>query len=226
MTSADIISINIGLPASIKAGNRKVLTGIYKSPVNNALYLAKLNFQGDGQGDLEHHGGLEKAVCVYPEEHYPYWEKELHCKLTPGAFGENLTTRGLIEENICIGDIFKLGEAIVQVSQPRRPCYKLSIRYQLEDLPLRFQNTGYTGFYLRVLQEGIVSVKDKLILAEPHPHRITVGYANQIMHHDRHNQEGIHKLLAVKELAENWRRTFLKRLAGQEEDQKNRLTGQ
>lgn len=155
MASIKILSLNVGMPKQIQFNQKDVSTGIFKSATDEYLYLSYLNFEGDGQGDLVHHGGKEKAVCVYPYEHYPFWENELRRPLDYGAFGENLTIKGLLESDVCIGDVFKLGKAIVQVSQPRQPCYKLSIKYGVPDMPLKVQQTGYTGFYFRVLEEEL-----------------------------------------------------------------------
>lgn len=225
MCRAEILSINVGKPKMIKDQTREAYSGTYKVPVSGRVYLSKLNFVGDGQGDLVHHGGIEKAVCVYAHEHYSFWENELERKLDVGAFGENLTIEGLLEDDVCIGDIFQLGQAIVQISQPRQPCYRLSIRYGVEDLLLKFPTTGFTGFYLRVLEEGWVAKEDGFIRTERHPGEITVTYANQIMLHDKNNKQAIRKMLAVEELSVSWRNTLSKRLAGETVDTKERLTG-
>lgn len=225
MASIEILSLNVGMPTQVQFQQKDVSTGIFKTATGEALYLSYLNFEGDGQGDLIHHGGREKAVCVYPYEHYPFWENELKIPLEYGAFGENLTIRGLLETDVCIGDVFELGKAIVQVSQPRQPCYKLTIRYGVPDMLLKVQQTGYTGFYFRVLAEGGVSKDDGLSLLHRHPKEITVSFANRIMHREKDNIEGIKQILEVEELSLNWRKTFLKRLAGTETDSRERLTG-
>ncbi|KIL41816.1 cytoplasmic protein [Gordoniibacillus kamchatkensis] len=225
MNGAEILSINVGMPKTIPYQSKDISTGLFKHPVKEPLFLSWVNFDGDGQADLVHHGGREKAVCVYPYEHYPFWEQELGQALPYGAFGENLTVRGLLETDVCIGDTFLLGEAIVQVSQPRQPCFKLSAVYGRPDMPLIVQDTGYTGFYFRVLQQGNVSASDGLIRLAPHPEAITVEYANRIMHHEKENLIGIRKILEVQELSVNWRNTFLKRLEGHETDSRERLTG-
>ncbi len=134
----EIVSLNVGKPKVMNNNGKEVLSGIYKTPVDKLLYLSKLNFEGDQQADLVHHGGVDKAICVYPFEHYSYWEKDLNLTLNYGAFGENLTVKGMTEDRVHIGDIFQLGSAIVQVSQPRQPCFKLAKRYNIKDLPLRF----------------------------------------------------------------------------------------
>lgn len=225
MASIEILSLNVGMPKQVQFHQKDVSTGIFKTATDEALYLSYLNFEGDGQGDLVHHGGREKAVCVYPYEHYPFWENELKRSLEYGALGENLTIKGLLETDVCIGDVFELGKAIVQVSQPRQPCYKLTIRHGVPDMLLKVQQTGYTGFYFRVLAEGVVSKDDGLSLLHRHPKEITVSFANRIMHREKDNIEGIKQILEVEELSLNWRNTFLKRLAGTETDSRERLTG-
>ncbi|MNK60628.1 6-N-hydroxylaminopurine resistance protein [compost metagenome] len=225
MASIEILSLNVGMPKQVQFQQKNVSTGIFKTATDEALHLSFLNLEGDGQGDLVHHGGREKAVCVYPYEHYPFWENELKRPLEYGALGENLTIKGLLETDVCIGDVFELGKAIVQVSQPRQPCYKLTIRHGVPDMLLKVQQTGYTGFYFRVLEEGVVTKDDGLSLLHRHPKEITVSFANRIMHREKDNIEGIKQILEVEELSLNWRNTFLKRLAGTETDSRERLTG-
>lgn len=225
MASIEILSLNVGMPREVQFQQKDVSTGIFKTATEEALYLSYLNFEGDGQADLVHHGGREKAVCVYPYEHYPFWENELKRPLDYGALGENLTIKGLLETDVCIGDVFELGKAIVQISQPRQPCYKLTIRHSVPDMLLKMQQTGYTGFYFRVLEEGAVSKDDGLSLLHRHPKEITVSFANRMMHREKDNIKGIKQILEVEELSLNWRNTFLKRLAGTETDSRERLTG-
>ncbi|MEC3607585.1 MOSC domain-containing protein [Bacillus glycinifermentans] len=225
MGRADILSINVGKPKQIRFKHRDVSTGIFKTPAEEPVFLSWANFDGDGQADLVHHGGREKAVCVYPYEHYPFWENELQRKLEFGALGENITIRGLLETDVHIGDVFQLGEAIVQVSQPRQPCYKLTVRYGVPDMLLKVQDTGFMGFYFRVLKEGHVCKTDGLKRISRHPKAVTISYANRMKHHEKDNIDGIKKLLEVEELSENWRASFLKRLDGIEPDHQERLTG-
>ncbi|WP_019533833.1 MOSC domain-containing protein [Paenibacillus ginsengihumi] len=225
MSQIEIVSINVGKPATLNLSSKEISTGIMKTPVHGALYLSHLNFEGDGQADLKFHGGKDKAVCVYPYEHYAYWENELGIQLAYGAFGENLTIRGLKEADVCIGDVFQLGEAVVQVTQPRQPCYKLSARYGDPDLPLKVQNTGYTGYYFRVLTEGTVSAVGGLVPVSRHPKAVTVAFANEIMHHRKNDEAGIRTILEVDELSDSWKKTLRKRLEGEEGSTKERLTG-
>ena len=208
----ELLSLNVGKPAPMPDQKREVISAINKSPVQERLYLSKVNFTGDEQADLKHHGGEDKAVCVYSYDHYPYWESTLSMKLAYGAFGENLTVQRMRETDICIGDVFQLDEAFVQVSQPRQPCHKLAAKHQISDLAVQVQNTGFTGFYFRVLQEGYVSPNSRLERKEQDPSGITIDYANQIMHHDKHNRDGIERILALPSLSASWRATLGKRL--------------
>ena len=222
----EIASLNVGKPKIVQFGRKEVETGFHKSPTSERLFLSAVNFEGDGQGDLVHHGGVEKAVCCYPSEHYAFWENELNRPLPAGSFGENLTLRGLTEANVCIGDTFKIGEAIVQLSQPRQPCFKLSLVHELKELPVIMQNTGYTGFYFRVLQEGAVSADDELVRISRPELAISVEEANRLMHHEKDDRIGIEQILSLQELSSSWRKTFEKRLNGQTVDASERLTGE
>jgi MOSC domain-containing protein YiiM len=208
----EIISVNIGKPNIIVYQGKELVTGIYKSPASSPLYVTATNLEGDGQADLEFHGGVDKALCVYCEEHYIHWEKVMDRKLDYGAFGENLTVRGLFETEVCIGDTYQLGEAIVQVTQPRQPCHKLAKRHDITDLPLQVQLTGYSGYYFRVLQEGILPENPSIQLIAKHPNGVTVAYCNEIKFKDTTNVEGMKRILAVQELSASWRESFEKRL--------------
>lgn len=215
MTPSMVVqSINVGMPAQVSFGGKEISTGIHKIGVRESLYLSRLNLDGDRQADLVHHGGVDKAVCVYPYEHYAYWETELDRSLAYGAFGENLTTEGMLEKDVCIGDIYRFGEAVVQVSQPRQPCFKLGVKYGVPELPLKVQQTGYTGYYFRVLSEGMVSTSDTLVLEERHPAKVTISFANSIMYHEKGNIDEIQRILDVQELSDSWRQTLTKRLGG------------
>lgn len=221
-----IVSLNVGKPRTIVSSDGELTTGIYKSPApEGPIRLTELNFEGDGQADLVHHGGADKAICVYAMEHYPYWERELGLRLAPGAFGENLTVLGMTENNVCIGDIYAIGDIRLQVTQPRQPCYKLAKKYDLKEMPLRVQNTGFTGFYLRVLQPGMFDCSQPFTLWRRHPAGITVDFANRIKHHDKQNLDAVRTLLAVPELSANWRALLEKRLAGDEPSADFRLQG-
>ncbi|PEO10719.1 MOSC domain-containing protein [Bacillus wiedmannii] len=221
----EVLSLNIGLPKEVTYGGKVIHTGINKKQVRETVFLSFLKFNGDGQADLVHHGGVDKAVCVYSGEHYRYWEKELNQALVYGAFGENITINCLCEEDVCIGDTFQIGEAIVQVTQPRQPCFKLAKKYNIPKLPLYFQETGYTGFYFRVLKEGWVSPADTLKLIKSDPKGVTVAFANRIMHKEKQNMEGLKRILEVHALSTSWRNTFEKRMRGEEINTRERLEG-
>jgi MOSC domain-containing protein YiiM len=208
----EIISVNIGKPSIIVYQGKELVTGICKSPASSALYVTATNLEGDGQADLEFHGGVDKALCVYCEEHYVHWEQVMDRKLDYGAFGENLTVRGLLETEVCIGDTYRLGEAIVQVTQPRQPCHKLAKRHDITDLSLQVQLTGYSGYYFRVLQEGILPENPSIQLIAKHSNGVTVAYCNEIKFKDTTNVEGMKRILAVQELSASWRESFEKRL--------------
>ncbi len=204
-----VVSLNVGIPRIEVFGGREFSTGICKQPTPAPVRLSTTGFGGDGVGDPRHHGGKDKAVCVYSLEHYPYWEKTLGIKLPVAAFGENLTVADLREDDISIGDIFQVGSALVQVSQPRQPCRTLAARYMRDDLVKLVVDSGRTGFYFRVLEEGIVEQGTALILRERDPHGISVSYANLIFHHDRMNCSAINRVLAVSALSASWQKSFL-----------------
>jgi MOSC domain-containing protein YiiM len=149
----EIDSLNVALPSTQRYGNREVFTGGAKSPVPQAMLRAS-GFEGDGQGDRRNHGGPDKAVCVYPSVHYPHWQRMLGRRLDPGAFSENLTVSGIWEARVCVGDVFRTGEAVVQVSTPWTPCDKVAGKNGEKQLPKWISGSGYTGFYMRVLEEG------------------------------------------------------------------------
>lgn len=203
-------SLNIGLPKEEVFHGKKVRTGMCKVPVSEALQLGQLGFERDGVADLKHHGGADKAACVYSADHYPYWRNVLGQDLPPAAFGENLSVSGLNEDDVCIGDIFRVGTALVQVSQPRQPCSTLAARYNRSDMVKLVVDSGRTGFYFKVLQNGAVRQGDRISLIQIDPDRVSITLANRIFHHDKRNREGIERVLAVPALSESWRESFQK----------------
>ncbi len=176
-----ILALSVGQVGTLIHGEREVPSGFRKTPTEVVLELGPTGLDGDQQADLVFHGGPEKAVCVYPFEHYRLWEAELGITLEIPAFGENLTTQGLVESEVCLGDIFRWGGATVQVSQPRRPCYKIAARYEIKDLAVRVEDSLRTGFYLRVLQPGRVSMTDQLVLSDVDPAGISVQDVSHAM---------------------------------------------
>ena len=212
--NARLVSLNVGEPKPLAYRGKHVQSGFRKSPEPGGLWLGETGLEGDGQADLENHGGPEKAVCVYPLEHYPYWQERLERPLEPGAFGENFSTEGLLESDVCIGDVYRVGGALVQVSQPRQPCYKMAARHGVKELALWVLETGFTGFYFRCLEPGEVRAGEGISLVRRARTPVSLAEANRVMHHDKRDVESIELLLAVPELAASWRRTFEKRLVG------------
>ncbi|OXM83363.1 MOSC domain-containing protein [Paenibacillus rigui] len=207
-----LLSLNVAMPVEIQYQGKPLSTGIYKKAVEGAVYLSTVQLAGDGQADLVNHGGPDKAVCVYPSEHYSSWEERLERDLEFGTFGENFTVSGLTETQVHIGDIFELGEALLQVSQPRQPCFKLGKKLELAEMPFWVQQTGHTGYYFRVLKEGHVESGQQFRLVEQDAAGITVAEANRLKYHDKSDWEGIRSLLKVEALSESWRDSFQKRL--------------
>ncbi|KIL37862.1 hypothetical protein SD70_30305 [Gordoniibacillus kamchatkensis] len=208
MPKLRLVSLQVGKPKTVIYQGKDIQTGIDKAAVTVPLFLSTVNFEGDAQADLVNHGGPDKAVNAYCAEHYPYWERELQRQLARGAFGENVTLEQMTEDTVCIGDIFRLGEAVVQVSQPRQPCYKLAGKHNVPDLPLKVQQTGFTGYYFRVLEPGLVPPQGDIRLLERHPAGITIAFANRIKYVDKRNRAAIERLLGLKELAASWRDSF------------------
>jgi MOSC domain-containing protein YiiM len=168
--TGELLSLNIGPPREVTQDGVTVRTGIFKEPVQGRRLLRRTNIDGDGQADLENHGGESKAACAYSQAHYAHWEHELQRGPFPfGQFGENFTLRGLTEDAVHLGDVFRVGGATVEVSQPRLPCSKLGLRMQDNRFPKRFLRSLRTGFYLRVLEEGEVGAGDVLERLETGP---------------------------------------------------------
>jgi MOSC domain-containing protein YiiM len=206
-----IISLNVGLPSAQRYDGLEVITAGAKQPVPRAV-LRFGNFDGDRQADRANHGGPEKAVCVYPFDHYSYWIRQLELELRPGAFSENLTVSGAIETEVCVGDVFRIGEALVQVSQPRMPCTKLAGKNGSKMLPKLIANTGYTGFYMRVLSEGLVARDEGFDLVRAHPERITISDVNSIIYEKSYDVALIKRLAELAEFSEVGRTLFAQRL--------------
>ncbi len=176
MSGARLVSVNVATPREVRVGNQSVITAIFKSPVAGRIALRRNNLEGDRQADLTVHGGTYKAVYLYPSEHYAYWSEQLPSETLPfGMFGENLTTAGLREESVCIGDQFRIGSAVLQVTQPRMPCYKLGIRFNRADMVKRFWLSGRSGIYFSVIEEGELGAGDAIERVGSGPEPITVA---------------------------------------------------
>lgn len=159
----EVISVNVGEPRRIVWRDMTVLTAIYKQPVDASVAVARRNLAGDRQADLRVHGGVKKAVYGYPSEHYEYWSGELpEADLIWGNFGENLTTSGLLEDQVCIGDQLRVGGAVLMVTQPRMPCYKLALRFDRDDMVKRFWLSRRPGYYFAVVEEGELGPGSKI----------------------------------------------------------------
>jgi MOSC domain-containing protein YiiM len=213
-----LISVNVGLPRLVTRNGDPVSTGIFKKPVTARVMLRTLNLDGDRQSDLSVHGGPSKAVYVYPSEHYDYWKHELpEMELSWGMFGENFTSAGLFESGLNIGDKFRVGSAVVMVTEPRMPCYKLSIRFGRSDIVKRFMGSERTGFYFAVLQEGKVGVGDQIELIEGSKRSVRVSDITQLYTREKHNIGLLLRAIEVETLPESWKSYFqnwLQKLTG------------
>jgi len=208
----NVVSLCVGLPREVEWHGRTVLTSIFKTPVNRRLRVTSLNFEGDKQSDLSVHGGVDKAVYAYPSEHYEYWRRELPLADLPwGAFGENLTTQGLLED-VRIGDRFRVGSAEFVVTQPRMPCYKLGIRFGRQDILKRFLQSGRTGFYFSVSQEGEVGPGDPIEPIARADEGLSVAEVVKLYTVDSENQDLLRRATRSSALSESWRDYFRKRL--------------
>ena len=209
-----IVSVNVGRPREIDWKGKTIRTSIFKEPVQGRVRLEALNFVGDEQADLSVHGGPQKAVYGYASEHYDFWRQELPGVHLPwGAFGENLTTEGLLEEEINIGNRYQLGSAVVMVTQPRIPCYKLGVRFGRDDIVKRFLKSGRPGFYFSVIQEGEVGAGDALELDYREAADVTVADILRLYVTDKQNLSLTQRAVQVAALADGWRDYFQRRLA-------------
>jgi MOSC domain-containing protein YiiM len=203
-----LISVNTSAPKDIEYRGHVVRTGIFKVPVEGRHMLHELNVQGDGQADLVAHGGTYKAVYAYPHEHYATWQNELgRNDFSFGQFGENFTVTGLLETTVYIGNSYRVGEALVQVTQPRVPCYKLALRMDDPTFVKRFLHAERSGFYLRVLEEGEVGAGDVITLEDEDPQRMTVRDINHLLYFDQ-DPELVEKALKIEALAPGWKGSF------------------
>lgn len=204
-----ILSVNVGLPREVDWKGRVVTTGIFKEPVEGRVMMRTLNLDGDGQADLSVHGGPTKAVYLYPIEHYVYWRTEFpEMDFPPGMFGENLTTEGLFEDAVNVGDRFRVGTAEVMVTEPRIPCYKLGVKFGRDDIVKRFLASHRSGFYCAVLREGEVGAGDTIELTRRDVNNITVTDITRLYVDDKDNLEMLQRAIQVDALPEGWRSQF------------------
>jgi MOSC domain-containing protein YiiM len=204
-----VVSVQVGLPREVVSRGRTVTTGIFKEPVEGPVRVAGVNLEGDRQADLTVHGGRDKAVYVYPAEHYPFWRGQLGRELAWGAFGENLTVEGVpLEDELFIGDLLRVGSAELAVTQPRLPCFKLGIRFGDPMMVKRFFEAGRTGYYLRIVKEGYLEAGDEIAFAARDPARVPVAEITRLFTDDEDDVEAVRRLLTVDSLPEVWRSYF------------------
>jgi MOSC domain-containing protein YiiM len=209
-----VISVNVGLPREIPIGDSMVATGIFKGPVAGPVQVRTLNLDGDRQADLTVHGGVDKAVYAYPYEHYPLWRRELGRDLEWAAFGENLTVEGLLEENVSVGDRLEIGTALFEVTQPRLPCFKLAAKFERDDIIKRFLDSRRSGFYLRVLREGILEAGDLIVLLPSESTRVTIRELMDFYVNKNPERQQIEHVLSAPGLSASWRKHFQSMLEG------------
>ncbi len=217
-----LLSVNVSLPREVLHEHETVSTGIFKRPVAGRVMLRTSNLDGDGQADLENHGGIHRAAYAYSIENYYHWRREIgRTDFAFGQFGENFTVEGMVEDDVHIGDVFRVGDALVEVTQPRPPCFKLGIKMGMARFPKLFLASGRIGFYLRVLEEGEVGAGDVFELIESGPERMTVREMSRLLFFEPENLEGAKRALRVRALSPGWRDSFEERLtkAGVTEEQ-------
>src|SRR5580704_9363399 len=202
-----VASLNVGEPRSVTYRGISFRTGILKAPTDKPLTLKKLNFTGDGQADLSAHGGIDKAVYCYPIEHYDFWRREIGRAILPmGQFGENVTTEGLLESELRIGDILRMGTALVQVSEPRIPCYKLVMRMDAgSDFSVRFLAANHTGFYCRVLEEGVVKRSNAITLLSSDMSSPTVREVIAATQFADRDPVALRRVVRARDISAKWR---------------------
>ena len=214
-----LLSVNVSQPKEVSYNGERVKTGIFKEPVSGRTMMRRLNLDGDGQGDPTVHGGIHKAVYVYPIEHYDYWQQELgRDDLTYGKFGENLTVEGMLEDTVHIGDVFRIGEALVEVSQPRVPCFKLGIKMRDPQIVKPFLQSERVGFYVRVLEEGEVGAGDAIERTKVGEGQMTVKEIVHLRHFDNANATAADKAANLPALTPSWRDSFAEIVLKTQED--------
>src|SRR5881296_4428345 len=208
-----LISVNVGLPREITVSDKTVRTSIWKYPVQGRVHVSTLNLDGDQQSDLSVHGGVDKAVYLYPSEHYSYWRTQLpDVELPWGAFGENFTSEGILEDQIKIGDRIRVGSAEFMVTQPRMPCFKLGIRFNRKDMVKRFLESKRSGFYLAVIREGEVGEGDPIQYGDHQQDALTIADIVNLYTMDSENQDLLRRATELPALPDGWKEYFRKRL--------------
>jgi MOSC domain-containing protein YiiM len=209
-----LISVNVGEPRVVLFHDSQVATGIFKSAVTGPVLLRHFNLDGDRQADLTVHGGRKKAVYAYASEHYDFWRAEFpEMDLPWGMFGENLTTEGLLEEYACIGDELRIGEAVVQITQPRTPCYKLGIRFGRDDIVKKFFASRRSGIYFSVVTEGLVQAGDPIEFLKRGSEGISIADINRAFADSRENLELLRRIVQAQILPNGLHKDLAEELA-------------
>jgi ferredoxin-NADP reductase/MOSC domain-containing protein YiiM/ferredoxin len=210
-----LVSVNVGMPKNVTWQGKTVFTGVFKDPVTGARRVRSLNLDGDGQGDLAGHGGEQRAVFVYQTESYRYWERELDRNdFTYGQFGENFTVDGLGDDEVCIGDRYRIGTAVFEVSQPRVTCYRVGIRMKDPRIPALLVSHHRPGFYFRVLDEGEVQAGDEIVKLGSGPEQMTVAEADALLYLPQHPRQQLLRALRIPALSAGWQTSFRTLLDG------------
>lgn len=217
-----LVSLNVGLPRLVTWKGETFKTGIFKNPVSGRVMLRETNLDGDRQADLSVHGGPNKAVYGYPSEHYPYWRRELPNEELPwGAFGENFTTEGMLETTLSMGDQYRLGSAVIRVTTPRLPCYKLAAKFQNDAMIGRFLRSGHSGFYFAVVEEGEVGAGDEFEFLESETPSLTIAEFNHLYISPTPDLELLKRAVEVKSLPESWRERYQARIEDVRRNRRN-----
>src|SRR6202012_3274726 len=212
-----IVSVNVGLPQDVAWQGRTVRTAVWKTPVTGRIFARRLNLEGDGQGDLRGHGGEQRAIMVYQLESYRHWTKYLgRLDLVAGNFGENLTVEGLADNEVCIGDRFRIGGAVVEVSQPRDTCYRVGIRLNHPQIAALLVSHHRLGFYFRVIQEGEIGAGDRIEKLSDGPEQMTVAEIDALLYSAEHPLEGLRRAVRIPALSKDWQGSMQALLAAAE----------
>jgi ferredoxin-NADP reductase/MOSC domain-containing protein YiiM len=215
--TATLMSVNVGMPKDVPWNGKTVHTGVWKTPVEGAVMVRRLNIDGDGQGDLAGHGGEQRAVMVYQTESYDYWRDYLgRDDLRPGNFGENFTVSGLDDHDVCIGDRYRIGDAEFEVTQPRVTCFRVGMRLGVPEMPNLLVSQHRPGFYFRVITEGLVRAGDDIVLTRRGRHELSVADVDALLYLPDRDMELLHKVVDVPALSPGWQQSFRDMLAADE----------
>jgi MOSC domain-containing protein YiiM len=208
-----ILSVNVSYPKEVDFEGQKVTTGIFKEPIESRVKLRTLNLDGDKQADLKVHGGPDKAVYAYPSEHYEFWHKVYPNIIMPnGMFGENFTTEGLMESEVNVGDVFRIGSAKVIATQPRMPCYKLGVKFGRMDVLKKFLASGRSGIYFKVLEEGEVGAGDQIVKIKNDTNQVGISDIVRLYASDREDIKTMRRAVKVEALPEGWKDYFYEQI--------------